>query len=174
MPQSYSWYVAEQGYQVYDFVFSSKGCACSLFHTASQWEVTKSRQLTTRHFAKSLGRRRKGRSVFCVQMGSKLCSLDPDGASQGGLTPVSFLPDGWHCRGIPHINTGTPEPAGWVQGEKSQGACRNAKAVEGENTRGREVPSDCQENAGGGNVWPDPFLVPPLLKVSFQTVVQIS
>lgn len=78
------------------------------------------------------------------------------GLGWGRVHTCVTSPDGRHCRGVPHINAGAPEPTGWIQGEKSQGTCGDAKTVEGENSRGRKVPSDCHEVAGwGNNGWPE-------------------
>ena len=94
-----------------------------------------------------------------LRWGVSLTPWAPDGASWrqvGGSHTCVTSPDGRHCRGVPHINTGAPEPTGWIQGEKSQGTCGDATTVEGENSRGRKVPSDCHEVAGwGNNGWPE-------------------
>lgn len=137
----------------------SKGRTCSLLHAAAKLQVPTPGWLRIRHWAVSEGAVEEREKRRCAVCWNGTRTLVSDRASQGGLTPVSLLLDGRHCWGLPYIDPGAPEPAGWVQGEKSQGARRNAKTVEGENPGGRKVPTDSHENAGWGNAWPDKFFL---------------
>ena len=73
---------------------SSRGCACSHLHATSKLQETNPGQITTRCFAVfGVGCHRR-KQTRRVELGRKSSSLVPDEASQGGLSPVSLLPDG--------------------------------------------------------------------------------